>query len=582
LAAGKLQYGGLVAETFTAPGPADIRGATRFLLWLVTSQRRRIALGAALGSSWMVSLALPPYLLSRAIDDGLVGKDNGALIKWVAALFGVGVLNAALSIARHRTMTKVRMDASFRIVRATVRHSAYLGASLARRLTAGEVVAIGIGDVQLISQALTVTGPGFGAVVSYVVVAVVMLSISPLLAVLVLTGVPVLVVAVGPLLHRIERTATTYRGQQGRLTTRLVDVLNGLRVLNGLGGKETYAARYDRDSQALCRQGYRVGAAASWIDALSNGLPMVFLAVITWLAARMTADGSITIGDLVAVYGYVAMLVIPVSAFIEGGTDITSAIVAARRVIRLLRLTPDHVDDPAAVDAPQARSVLHDPASRVEVRPGRLTALVSARPADGAAVIDRLGRFAESDATWGGIRLDTISIGQIRERILVADNDADFFTGTVREVVAGRAEPDDHGIREAIHTAVATDVLDALPDGLDATISAHARNISGGQRQRLRLARALYAAPEVLLAVEPTSAVDAHTEATIAARLRTARQGRTTVLTTTSPLVLDQADVVVYLVDGHAEAVGTHHELLRSEPGYRTLVSRGADETARR
>jgi ABC-type bacteriocin/lantibiotic exporter with double-glycine peptidase domain len=108
------------------------------------------------------------------------------------------------------------------------------------------------------------------------------------------------------------------------------------------------------------------------------------------------------------------------------------------------------------------------------------------------------------------------------------------------------------------------------------------RNVSGGQRQRLRLARAVYAAPEVLLAVEPTSAVDAPTEAIMASRLRAARNGRTTVVTTTSPLVLDVADVVVYLVDGRAVATGTHRELVRTEPGYRALVSRDADEGALR
>jgi ABC-type bacteriocin/lantibiotic exporter with double-glycine peptidase domain len=528
----------------------------------------------------MVGLAVPPYLLSRAIDDGLARQDTGVLLGWVAALFGIGVVNAFLAAARHRTMTKIRMDGSFRTIRATVRQSTRLGASLPRRVTAGEVAAIGMADVQVIAQSLTITGPGFGAVVAYVVVAAVMFSISPLLAVVVLAGVPLLAVTVGPLLRRLESVGGTYREQQGTQTNRLVDVLGGLRVLNGLGGKETYAVRYNRDSQALQKKGYRVGAVTSWVGALSGGLPMLFLAVVTWLAARMAAVGTITIGDLVAVYGYVAVLVVPVTSFIECGAELARAFVAARRVTRFLRLDRDQVDGPDAVDAPTARVVLRDPESRVDVLPGVLTVLASARSADTAAIIDRLSRFADSDVTWGGTRLDRIALRQVRERVLVADNDADFFSGSVREVVSGRREPDDKTIAAAIHAAVATDIVDALPDGLDSTINAQGRNLSGGQRQRLRLARAVYAAPEVLLAVEPTSAVDAHTEATMATRLRAARQGLTTVITTTSPLVLDQADLVVYLADGKAVATGTHHELLRTEPGYRALVSRGADEGA--
>ncbi|MFE9577601.1 ABC transporter ATP-binding protein [Nocardia sp. NPDC006044] len=557
-------------------------GPNRFLLWLVISQPRRVLLGATLGSLWMVALTVPPYLLSRAIDDGLADNDPATLSVWVAALFGSAVVNAALSIARHRTMSKIRMEASFQTVSATVEHCVRLGAGLSRRIDAGEIVAIGSGDVQVIAQSLTVTGPGIGAAIGYVVVAVVMFAISPLLAVVVLAGVPVLALVVGPLLRRIERAGAGHREQQGTLTTRLVDVFNGLQVLNGLGGKSVYAARYQHDSQALVAQGYRVGVATSWVDALATGLPAAFLAVVIWLSARMAAEGSITVGDLVAVYGYTAMLVIPVSIFIEFAGDIARARVAARRVTRLLSIPPAKSVGSGLADAPPTASMLRDPASGVEVRPGVSTALAGDRPAESAAIIDRLGGFTASDVTWGDVRLDVVARDQLRRRILVADNDAYLFTGSVRDVIAGRHEPDDPRIRDALHVAVATDVVDALPDGLASTIDPRGQNLSGGQRQRLRLARAVYADPEVLLAVEPTSAVDAHTEAAIATRLCAARRGRTTVVTTTSPLVLDHVDTVIYLVDGVVAATGTHHELLRSRPGYRALVSRGTDEGARR
>jgi ABC-type multidrug transport system fused ATPase/permease subunit len=125
-----------------------------------------------------------------------------------------------------------------------------------------------------------------------------------------------------------------------------------------------------------------------------------------------------------------------------------------------------------------------------------------------------------------------------------------------------------------IRAAVASDVVDALADGLDSALEPQARNLSGGQRQRLRLARALYAQPEVLLLIEPTSAVDAHTEAAMAARLREARRGMTTVVTTSSPLVLDRADLVLHLIGGRVAASGTHHELWQSDPAYRATVSR--------
>ena len=122
--------------------------------------------------------------------------------------------------------------------------------------------------------------------------------------------------------------------------------------------------------------------------------------------------------------------------------------------------------------------------------------------------------------------------------------------------------------------ASALDVLDALPDGLDGLVEERGRSYSGGQRQRLALTRAL-ADPEVLVLVEPTSAVDAHTEARISSRLVMARAGRTTVVTTASPLLLGEADEVLFPEGGRVAASGTHHELLTSHAAYRDVVIRG-------
>lgn len=566
-----------MADSFLAPGSRNVAGPGWFLWWLVISQKWRIALGATLGTIWMVSLAVPPYVLSRAIDDGLVARDPVALARWTTAGFAVALAIAVSGIARHRTMTKVRMDAADRVIRATVHRSVYLGNSLARTLSAGEVTTIGTADMQVIAQSLTITGPGVGAVVAYLMVAVVLLSISPLLALVVLAGVPLIIGTVVPLLRRIQQRGRGYRDHQGALTERLADVLNGLRVLNGLGGKGRYAARFHHESQVLIAKGERVGAVASWVDALATGLPMLFLAIVTWLAARMTATEAISVGDLVAIYGYTAMLIVPVGFLIEGGNSIARARVAADRVVRLLRLSNEHDHDEMTDTAPEAPAALRDPSSGVAVLPGLFTALACATPADGVGIADRLGRFALSNATWGSARIDAVALNSVRSRILVADNDAHLFTGSVREIVAGRYDTDDERVRAAIHTAAADDIVDALPQGLDAVVGPKGHNLSGGQRQRLRLARALYAAPEVLLAVEPTSAVDAHTEARMVARLATARHGTTTVLATTSPIVLYRADLVYYVVGGRVAATGTHRQLLETEPGYRRLVTRGAD-----
>lgn len=562
-------------DAYAEPGDPGDRGPGRFLWWLLTSQPHRTAGGALYGSVWMVLLTLPPYFMSRAIDDGLVPGDMTAVVGWSALLLVVGAFNAWVSIMRHRTMTRLRMDARFRIVKVVMRQAVRLGAALPRQAQAGEVVTVGVSDVQTISNSLTIAGPGLGSVVAYLVVAGVLMSVSGPLAAVVLLGLPVMVLLLRPLLLRLQSSEGAYRERQSGLTARIGDLAGGLRVLNGLGGKELYADGFRQASRGLRDQGYRVGAVSSWVQALGVGLPTLFLGLVTWLAARLAAQGEITVGELVSVYGYVAVLVGPLAFLVNGAYELNRGLVAARRVVRFLALEP--AADTGTRDAPAGPSVLHDPASGVEVAPGRLTALVSARSADSAGVVDRLGRFAGSAATWGGVRLDEIALPQVRDRVLVADNEAELFAGTLRDMVAGRREHTDAAIARALHAAVAEDIVQGLPDGLDAPVDAQGRSLSGGQRQRVRLARALLADPEVLLAVEPTSALDAHTEAAVAARLRTHRQGRTTVVTGTSPLLLERADAVYFLVGGRASAVGTHRELLDAEPGYRALVARDVD-----
>ncbi|OIK28940.1 ABC transporter ATP-binding protein [Streptomyces malaysiense] len=563
-------------DAYEEPGAAQTRGGWWYLWWVVARQRRRPWAAGGLGTAWMVLLAAQPYMMQRAVDEGLVPGRLGVLAAWSAAMFLVGALTAWLSILRHRTMTRLRMDAGFRTSKLVVEQAVRLGAALSRRAEAGEVVTVGVGDVSAVSDSLTMVGPGVASIVFYGVVAGLLVSVSPPLALVVLLGLPLIALVTGPLGRRLQGVESEYRERQGVLTARIGDLAAGLRVLGGLGGKGLVADAFRADSRRLREQGYRVASVASWVQALAVGLPTLFLAVVTWLAARMAAQGDLSIGQLVAVYGYVAVLVGPVAFFVEMVYDLNRGVVAARRVVRLLRLEPE--PDEGTLPAPERPAELCDPVSGTRVAPGRLTALAAARPADATAVIDRLGRYGPTDATWGDVRVDAVPLADVRRRVLVADNEADLFAGPLLEVVAAGRPAGADAVRRAVHAAAAEDVVDGLPDGLDTAVSGRGRSLSGGQRQRLRLVRALLADPEVLLAVEPTSALDAHTEATVARRLRAARDGRTTLVASTSPLVLDHADIVVFLAEGKVVATGPHRRLLAEQPAYRALVARDAEE----
>jgi ABC-type multidrug transport system fused ATPase/permease subunit len=263
----------------------------------------------------------------------------------------------------------------------------------------------------------------------------------------------------------------------------------------------------------------------------------------------------------------------------ETAEKITRGHVAARRVVRVLSVRPELTDPAAPVATPDpASSNLVDPESGVVIRPGRLTAIASATTDEASTIADRLGRYVDSEARLGGVRLADLDRIKLRDLILVADNDARLFSGLLRDELTGRKTTTDDRLNDILTAASAQDIVEAQPEGLDAMVAERGREFSGGQQQRLRLARALLADAPVLVLVEPTSAVDAHTEARIAGRLSGVRAGRTTVVCTTSPLVLDRADHVVYVEAGRVVAEGTHRDLLDREPRYAATVTRGEDE----
>jgi ABC-type multidrug transport system fused ATPase/permease subunit len=559
------------------PGVPDHRSPTRFLLWLASRTLPTLLGGAGVGILWMVSQAFMPAVVGKAIDAGIRARNLDALTVWALLLLGLGLVQAVAGVVRHRLAVFNWLSAAYRTVQLTIGQANRLGATLPKRLATGEVVSIGTADINHVGGALEITARAAGAVVGIVVVTTILLGTSVPLGLVVLIGVPVLVVVVGGLIRPLHRRQQAYRDQEGALTTRANDIVAGLRVLRGVGGEPVFSARYQQQSQRLREHGVRVAKVSSLLAAGEILLPGLFVALVSWMGARFALRGEITPGQLVAFYGYAAFLVTPLRTLTEAIDKITRGHVAARRVIRLLDLEPEFTDPAQPARLPHIAGDLIDAESGFVARAGRLTAVAATDSTDAAALADRLGRFADGEVTLAGVPLRDLALMTVRERILVADNDARLFSGRLRAELDPLDRADDDAVNAALAAASATDIVEALPEGWDTVVAERGREFSGGQQQRLRLTRALVVDPPVLVLVEPTSAVDAHTEARIADRLGAARQGRTTVVCTTSPLVLDRADVVAFVDDGKVIAEGTHRELLDAEPLYAAAVTRGED-----
>ncbi len=563
------------------PGVPDARSPARYLWWVARGQWPTVVGGVAFGSIWMVAQSVMPAIIGKAIDAGVAGNDRGKLWLWSMALLGVGLFQAVAGIVRHRFAVSNWLIAAYRTVQVVSNHAVRLGATLPRRVSTGEVVSIGSSDLNHVGNSIEVMGRGAGAVVSFVVVALILLSSSTTLGLVVLIGMPALLFLLTPLLRPLQRRNMAQREMMGHLNSLASDIVGGLRVLRGIGGEEVFSDRYRRESQRVRGAGMQVGRLQSVLDGLQILLPGIFVVIIVWLGARFALQDRISPGQLVAFYGYAAFLLIPLRTATEFANKYIRGLVAARRVCTVLSLTSEIVDPEAPAEpraAPPTGGALVDHSSGVRIAPGRITAIVSDESTASSAIADRLGRYADGDVTLSGVRLDSLPRETVRERVLVSDTAATLFSGRLREQLRGGANLSDHELARAIDTASADDVLETLPEGLDAEVEERGRSLSGGQRQRLVLVRALLADPEVLVLVEPTSAVDAHTEARIADRLSEHRAGRTTAVVTASPLLLDRVDHVQFVHEGRVVAQGEHRELLRSDPRYRRVVTRGEDE----
>jgi ABC-type multidrug transport system fused ATPase/permease subunit len=559
------------------PGIPDTRSSWRFLRWLIHAQLGPVLGGAFFGIVWMLAQAVGPLMVGRALDEGVAGQDTSALLWWVGGLAGLGLLQAAAGIARHRLAVTNWLSATYVCNQLVARAVARLGAALPKRVSSGEVVSVVTNDTPQIGNALDISARLSGAVVSFIVVALLLLHTSLLLGFVVLVGVPVLMLFISPLLRPMHTRQSDQRDERGRLTSLGVDTIAGLRVLRGMGGERAFHDRYVAQSQRVRDAGVHAGRVVSVVDAMQVLLPGVFVVLLTWLGARLAVRGEISVGDLVAFYGWAAFLVLPLRTFTEAADKITRAIVGINRVLRVLRAAPD-LSWGSLTEWPRS-AVLVDELSGATVRPGELVVVACTDSDDGGRLADRLGRYVDAPvtlrdtATSAEVALGALAEDTVRQHVLVVDAGTTLFGGRLRDELDPACRCTDEQVAAALAVADAWEVVDGLPEGLDTVIGERGRSLSGGQRQRVALARALLADTDVLVLVEPTSAVDAHTESRIAGRLRDARAGRSTVVVSASPLLLRAADRALLVVDGTVLVDGDRHDVAR-HPAFRAALDR--------
>ncbi|MYT38552.1 ATP-binding cassette domain-containing protein [Streptomyces sp. SID8356] len=559
----------------------------------VAGQRRDVAVGSLLGAAHQTGEALVPVLIGLIVDRAVVRPDGGALALWLVVLalvyamlsygfrFGARAGERAAEQAAHH----LRLDVVRRVL------APHGGAEAGR--PPGALVNVATEDarrVGALNMALTL---GIAAVVGVVAGAVLLLRASVPLGLLVLVGAPVLM-ALGHYLARpLEHRSEAEQERAAHASGVAADLVAGVRVLKGLRAEHAAVARYRATSQASRDANVRAARAAALQTGLMLTLTGAFIALVALVGGRLVLSGSIGLGALVSAVGLALFLPGPIAVLAWAGAELAKARASAARIADVLAApgeTTGGTAEPAAATGPATAATTGAPTSGelrlhrlghggldgidLTVRAGEHLGIVVTDTADAATLLRCLARRCDPDR--GRVELDgtpftELAPAALRATLLVAEHDAQLFDGTLLDNVTAAA-PAGADPYPAMEAAAVDEVAATLPGGAAGRIGERGSTLSGGQRQRVALARALAADRTVLVVHDPTTAVDAATEARIATGIRRARSGRTTVLVTSSPALLAATDRVVLIDGGTVTAEAPHEDLVRDHPVYRSAV----------
>jgi ATP-binding cassette, subfamily B, bacterial len=583
----------------STPSVSTLQSMRRLMVF-VRPALPAISLGIVVALAAAIVTLIIPQVLERLVDGPLAQRDPRAVVGAVVTIALLGALEAALIALRRIFVISPATN-----VEASMRRTLYaklqdLPVSFHDRWPSGQLLSRSMSDLSLIRRFLA-----FGVVflvansVTIVVGFVVLFSMNWLLALIVLAcSVPLWWNG-----FRFERkyhvAARRSQDQAGDLATAVEESVHGIRVLKAFGRGRHALDQFAEQAEEL--RGTEIekakAVASIWLWLLL--VPDLAFGVCLLAGVWQASVGHITVGGLVAFFATATVLRFPLESIGFLMSMLFDTRTATDRLFEVLDSVNTITDpaEPLTIEHPRGRLTFEGvtfryPDASVEttplldridlaIEPGETMALVGLTGSGKTTMTALAGRLY--DVTGGAIKIDGVDIRdltreELRTHIAMAFEDATLFSASVRDnVLLGRPDAGEEALAEAIAIAQAGFVHE-LPNGLDTTIGEEGLSLSGGQRQRLALARAIAAAPAILVLDDPLSALDVDTERQVEAALRRILSSTTALIVAHRPSTVQLADRVALLDRGRIAAVGTHSELLETSEAYRFVISSLEDE----
>nr|AXL06731.1 ABC transporter ATP-binding protein [uncultured bacterium] len=554
--------------------------------------RRPVAAIVVLQAAQALAMLYLPTLNADLVDFGVLTGDTGYVlghggIMLAATLAQVGCTGAAVYLGARVAMglgADLRAALFDRVSGFSAREMARFGASSLLTRSTNDIQQVQLLVFTFLTLLLTAPFVATGGIV-------LALRQDVTSSLVLLVAVPVEIVAIGVLIAQMVPAS--------RLLQRYVDVVNrvmreqitGIRVIRAFVRDANERRRFAAANTDLMAVGIRLGRVQAFFGAASLVVANLASVAVLAIGGPRIVDGELRLGALIAFLTYLTQILGAVMAAIGVFVLAPRARVSAGRIAEVLDTEPS-IGEPAAparVENWQGNLEVADvtfgypgaeyPVLRgvsLSARPGRTTAIVGSTGSGKTTLVNLIARLLDAD--HGAVRIDGADVRDLARRdvtgqVGLVPQRAYLFAGTVADNLRyGDPDADDERLWHALEVAQAAEFVHAMPDGLDTVIGQGGSTVSGGQRQRLAIARVLLARPRIYLFDDAFSALDNATEAALRAALAAEISGATQVIVAQRVSTIRTAETIVVLESGLVEAVGTHEELLAGSPTYAQIV----------